>query len=203
MTDPLHPKIARPDYEILDVIRHRWSPRAFDPHRDVPPDELLRLFEAARWAPSSFNEQPWRFVVVDRRRTPGAFAALHAALVPANRAWSASVPILVLVLVRTTLERDDAVNSHAWYDAGQAVAYLTLQATAGGLATRQVQGFDADEARRACQVPPPYEPALVVAIGYAGAPEALPDRHRAAESAPRARRPIADFVFEGVWGRKL
>jgi nitroreductase len=200
MADP-HPKIARPDYEILDVIRERWSPRAFDSDRAVPPGELRRLFEAARWAPSSFNEQPWRFIVTDRRRGPEAFAALHASLVPSNRAWSAAVPILVLVAVRTTLERDDAVNSHAWYDAGQAVAFLALQATAAGIAIRQVQGFDADEARRACHVPAPYEPALILAIGYAGDPDALPERQRAAERMPRQRRALTEFVFQDAWGR--
>lgn len=204
MSDPPHPKIARPDHEILDVIRQRWSPRAFDPTREVSRSDLRRLFEAARWAPSSFNEQPWRFVVADRQRSPAAFAAVNASLVPANRLWSAEVPVLVLVAVRTTLERDDALNSHAWYDAGQAVAFLALQATATGLAVRQVQGFDRDEARRACEVPAPFEPALILAIGYAGDPDALTvDKHRAAERAPRERRSIEEFVFEGAWGRVL
>jgi nitroreductase len=204
MSDPAHPKIARPDHEILDVIRQRWSPRAFNPAREVSRADLRRLFEAARWAPSSFNEQPWRFVVADRRLSPDAFAALHASLVPANRLWSAEVPTLVLLAVRTTLERDNAVNAHAWYDAGQAVAFLALQATAGDLAIRQVQGFDQEEARRACLVPAPFEPAVILAIGYAGDPEALTvDKHRAAERAPRQRRTIDEFVFEGTWGRSL
>ena len=202
MADP-HPKFARPDYEILDVIRERWSPRAFDPDRAVPPDELRRLFEAARWAPSSFNEQPWRFVVTDRRRGPDACAALHASLVPSNRAWSATVPTLVLVAVRMTHERNDAVNSHAWYDAGQAVAFLALQATAAGIAIRQVQGFDADDARHACDVPAPFQPALILAIGYAGDPATLPDRHQAAERTPRQRRALAEFVFQDSWGRSF
>ena len=200
MADP-HPKVARADHEILDVIRERWSPRAFDPDRAVPPGALRRLFEAARWAPSSFNEQPWRFVVTDRRESPAAFEALHASLVPANRIWSAAVPTLVLVAVRTTLERTDAVNVHAWYDAGQAVAFLALQATAMELSIRQVQGFDVDAAREACGVPAPFEPALMIAIGYAGDPDTLPDRHRAAERSPRQRRPLAEFVFQDTWGR--
>jgi nitroreductase len=200
MADP-HPKFARPDYEILDVIRERWSPRAFDPDRAVPPGELRRLLEAARWAPSSFNEQPWRFVVTDRRQGPEAFAALHASLVGSNRSWSAAVPTLVLVAVRMTHERNDAVNSHAWYDTGQAVAFLALQATAVGIAIRQVQGFDADEARRACDVPAPFEPALILAIGYAGDPATLPDRQQAAERTPRQRRALTEFVFQDSWGR--
>ncbi len=204
MSDPAHPKFARPDHDILDVIRERWSPRAFDPAREVSRADLQRLFEAARWAPSSFNEQPWRFVVADRRRSPAAFAALHGALVPSNRLWSAEVPVLVLVVVRTTLERDEAANSHAWYDAGQAVAFLTLQATAGGLGIRQLQGFDRDASRQACEVPAPFEPALILAIGYPGDPDTLTvDKHRLAERAPRQRRPIGEFVFEGTWGQSL
>jgi nitroreductase len=200
----VHPKVARPNHDILDVIRERWSPRAFNPAREVSRADLRRLFEAARWAPSSFNEQPWRFVLADRARSPEHFAALLASLIPSNRSWSAEVPALVLVAVRTTLERDETVNSHAWYDAGQAVAFLALQATAAGLAIRQVQGFDPDEARRACQVPAPFEAAVVLAIGYAGDPETLRvDKHRTAERTPRQRRTIEEFVFEGVWGRSL
>ncbi len=204
MSDPPHPKIALPDHDILDVIRRRWSPRAFDPHRDVSRADLRRLFEAARWAPSSFNEQPWRFVVADRRRSREAFEALHASLVPANQQWAGVAPVLALVAVRTTHERGDAVNSHAWYDAGQAVAFLALQATASGLAIRQVQGFDRDRARTACHVPEPFEPALVMAIGYAGDPDALTvDRYRDAERAARQRHAIEEFVFEDTWGRAL
>jgi nitroreductase len=201
MSDPSHPKIARPDHDILDVIRHRWSPRAFDPLRDVSRADLERLFEAARWAPSSLNEQPWRFVVVDRARSPETFGALLDSLTPKNRGWASAAPTLVLVAVRLKHERLDIDNSHAWYDAGQAVAFLTLQATAGGLSIRQMQGFDPGIARRVCEVPPPFEPAVVMAIGHAGDPETLPTpAHRDAERAPRERRAVAEFVFEREWG---
>src|SRR5438046_542077 len=96
-----HPKHVSTPHEILDVIRHRWSPRAFDADRAVSLDSLRTLFEAARWAPSSFNEQPWRFVVADRSRTPDAYAALLATFDPANRAWARNAPVLVLVAVST------------------------------------------------------------------------------------------------------
>ena len=120
---PDHPKIARTDHEVLEVIRHRWSPRAFDSTRDLDVDDLRRLFEAARWAPSSRNEQPWRFVVASRTRSAAAFAALLASLNPTNQAWAAAAPVLVLAVVRLRHERDELENAHAWYDAGQAVAY--------------------------------------------------------------------------------
>src|SRR5262249_11775009 len=124
-----HPKIARTDHEVLDLIRRRWSPRAFDPARDVPRADLLRIFEAARWAPSSFNEQPWRFVVTERRGTqPGAFEALASSLTARNQMWARHAPVLTLVALRVILERTEAPNPHAWYDVGHAVALLTLQA---------------------------------------------------------------------------
>jgi len=204
VSPPDHPKAARADHEILDVIRFRWSPRAFDPTRDLGVDDLRRLFEAARWAPSSRNEQPWRFVVASRTRSSASFAALLASLNPTNQAWAAAAPVLVLAAVRLRHERDDLDNAHAWYDAGQAVAYLSLQATAMGLSTRQMQGFSPDAAAAACQVPAEFAPAVVFAVGYAGEPSSLAsEKHRVAETAPRERRAIGDFVYEASWGRAL
>ena len=197
-----HPKIARTDHEILEVIRARWSPRAFDATRDVARADLLRLFEAARWAPSSLNEQPWRFVVAQRSQSPGAFSALFESLTGKNPEWAGAAPVLVLVAIRSTLERNGATNPSAWYDVGQAVALLTVQATAQGLSVRQMEGFDRDRARAACAVPDPFVPAVVVAIGYAGDPETLViERHREMERQPRSRRPVSDTVFDGTWGR--
>src|SRR6478672_8523777 len=124
-----HPKHAEASHDILDVIRERWSPRAFDRARDVTLDDLKRLFEAARWAPSSFNEQPWRFVVASRAREADAFAAILDTLDAFNRAWAQHAPVLVVVAVRSTMSRTGRPNQSAWYDAGQAVGFLTLQAT--------------------------------------------------------------------------
>jgi nitroreductase len=204
MSDLLHPKIAHPDHDILEVIRLRWSPRAFDAARLVDRGTLHSLFEAARWAPSSRNEQPWRFIVADRSHSPDACARVLDALTPKNRAWAAAAPVLLVVALRATHEIDGAANAHAWYDAGQAVAFLVLQATASGLSTRQMQGFDADRVRQACAVPPPFDPAIVVAVGYAGDPDSLAvESHRAAESQQRVRRAVAEFVFENTWGHPL
>jgi nitroreductase len=201
MSDAEHPKIAAADHEILDVIRHRWSPRAFDAAADVSDAELRQLFEAARWAPSSANEQPWRFVVATSRRNPRAFAALLDTLEPRNQAWARHAPAVVLVAIRLTFERNGAPNAMAWWDAGQAVGFLSLQATAMGLATRQMAGFDVERARTACDVPSLFEPAIVMAIGRAGDPDRLEvEKHRAAELQPRQRRPIDEFVFDGAWG---
>ncbi|MEO8481715.1 MAG: nitroreductase family protein [Acidobacteriota bacterium] len=204
MSDPDHPKIASADHEILDVIRHRWSPRAFDAAGDVSDAELHRLFEAARWAPSSANEQPWRFVVASARRTPEAFAAMLDALNPKNQAWAKHAAALVLTAVRLTFERNGAPNTAAWYDAGQAVGFLSLQATADGLATRQMVGFDPERVRTASGMPTLFEPTVVIAIGRVGDPERLEvETHRNAELQPRQRRPIREFVFWGTWDGDL
>jgi nitroreductase len=196
-----HPKHALTDHAILDVIRHRWSPRAFDPDRTVAPADLRVLFEAARWAPSSFNEQPWRFVVAGRHRDPAAFAALLETLADFNQAWARHAPVLVLVAASTDLKRTGGVNRNAWYDTGQAVGFLTLQATGLGLGVRQMEGFNRETARAACGVPDDYDPLVVMAIGYPGDPGLLSsEHHRSAERQPRKRHQTEEFVFEGRWG---
>src|SRR6185436_3409386 len=201
MKDPSHPTVASPDHSIHELIQQRWSPRAFDASRPVPRAELLRLFEAARWAPSSRNEQPWRFLMLEREAMPESCRALFETLSAANQSWAAAAPVLVLSAVRTSFEDTGTANHMAWYDAGQAVALLTIQATSQGLAVRQMEGFDRTRARTAFAIPAEFEPAVAIAIGYTGDPDALSlDKHRAAERQPRKRRPIGDFVYEGVWG---
>jgi nitroreductase len=199
-----HPKHAVTDHEILDLLSRRWSPRAFEPDREVSPADLRTMFEAARWAPSSYNEQPWRFVVADRRRTPEVFAAILDSLEPYNLTWAGQAPLLVLVSVATQLQRTGGPNRNASYDAGQAVALLSVQATAIGVSVRQMEGFDRERARQACRIPEDHEPVVVMAIGYPGDPESLTtERHRLAERQPRSRQPAGEFVFDGVWGTRF
>ena len=191
-----HPKFAAADHDVHELIRRRWSPRAFDAARPVPRTELMRLFEAARWAPSSFNEQPWRFLVLERDESPGSsWRALMSTLTPRNQSWASAAPVLVLVAVKPTFDQDGSVNQVAWYDAGQAVAFLSLQATAQGISLRQMEGFDRDAARAAVQLAAGFEPAVVMAVGYAGEPESLAiEKHREAERKPRQRRAVEEIV---------
>ena len=201
-----HPKTARTDHEVLDLIERRWSPRAFDPAKDVSQAELFRLFEAARWAPSAGNEQPWRFVAASRHRSPEAFASLLLSLKAKNRLWAEAAPVLVLVAVQNSPggESTASARAGAWYDAGLAVGFLTLQATEMGLSIRQMEGFDASQAGEACAVPAAFAPAVVMAIGYAGDPDTLSiESHRSSERQPRSRRPVADIVFDGVWDKRF
>ena len=199
-----HPKHATAEHLVLDVIRERWSPRAYDSSRTIPPDELWQLFEAARWTPSSRNEQPWRFVVVDKLAHPAVHAAIVATMTPGNQAWAPLAPVLIVAAAKLTVGESGDVNRHALYDTGQAVAYLTMQAQSQGLAARQMEGFNRVAAAQVCEVPADYDLAAVIALGYPGSPDVLPnEKHRQLETTPRARRPAADFVFAGTWASRL
>jgi nitroreductase len=195
-------KPAPVDHPIHDLLRERWSPRAYD---DTPVERavLLSLLEAARWAPSSFNEQPWRFVVADRHADAEAFARLLAALVESNQAWVRFAPVLGFSIAKLSFERTGKPNRHAWHDVGLAMGSLLVEATARGLAVHQMAGYDADKARAACGLPEGFEPVAAFTIGYSTDPaslEKLEERTRAREAAPRTRRLVREFAFAGWWG---
>lgn len=182
---------------VHDLVRRRHSPRAFA-DRDVEPADLETLFQAARWAPSCFNEQPWSFVVASRRDRE-SFERIAGCLVESNRRWATSAPVLMVSVARTTFTKTGKPNRHAWHDVGLAMGQLSLQATALGLAVHQMAGFDRERARDRLDIPPGYDPVAAVAIGYPGDPASLPEDLRAREQAPRTRRETAAFVFHGRW----
>lgn len=189
---------AAADQPILELLRERWSARAFnDP--EIEPSTLLRLFEAARWSPSSANEQPWRFVIA-RRSNKEAFSRLLSALNPGNQTWASRAAVVGFASAALNSQRTGAPNRWAWYDTGQAMAYLSVQATHEGLIVHQMAGFDAGRARQACGLPEGFEPAAAFVIGYPGDPSLLEEHNQKRESAQRTRRPITETVFEGRWG---
>ena len=192
-------KPAQTAYPIEDVISRRWSPRAFE-ERAVEPDKLKRLFEAARWAPSSNNEQPWRFLVATRDNE-SEYEKLFGCLSEGNAKWVFRAPVLMLSVASLLFEDNGKPNRHALHDTGMAVENLVLQATALGLQAHQMAGYDMDKARRECQIPTGFEPVAMIAIGYPGDPSVLPDYLRERELKPRDRQPIVDFVFSAGWGR--
>ncbi|MBX3415694.1 MAG: nitroreductase family protein [Pirellulales bacterium] len=182
---------------IHDLLRRRWSPRAFEAH-PVEPEQLAALFEAARWAPSCYNEQPWAFLVTSQRQHDDFARALDT-LVEFNQLWARHAPVLALSFARLTFARNGQPNNHAWYDVGQAVAHLTFQATALGLYVHQMAGFDASKVRRNFRIPDGWEPVTAIAIGSIGDPESLVPKLRDPEIAPRSRKPLAEVVFSGDW----
>lgn len=186
------------DFPIHDLLRRRWSPWSFSP-RPVEAEKVASLFEAARWSPSGGNTQPWRFLVVTKEQ-PQAFERLLGALTERNQRWAASVPMLILTLAYR-LKADGEENHWAPYDLGQSVAHLSVQASSLGLVVHQMGGFDGDAAREAFGIPEEYRPLTVVAVGYPGDPEELPDDIRGKQYGSRTRKALADFVFEGEWER--
>jgi len=189
-------RTAETEFPILPVIADRWSPRAFDPDREMREGELACLFEAARWAASSSNLQPWHFV--HAFRGDRAFATIRDCLNPTNAAWAGRASVLAIAIARTIRE-DGRPNRHATHDLGQALASLALQATSMGAAVHQMAGFDPERARRDLGVPEGYEPFTAVAIGWPADPATLPEPLRERELASRRRRPVAEFAFRGGW----
>jgi nitroreductase len=192
-------KLAETQIPIHDLIRRRWSPRAFS-ERPIEPEKLRSVLEAARWAPSSRNEQPWAYLVATRDN-PEDYEALAGVLMDSNRAWAGNAPVLILTIAHTRLEKDGQPNRHSFHDLGQATANLIFQATALGLAAHQMGGFRADAAKERFRIPDGWEPVSVIALGYPGDAESLPDSLREREKARRRRKPLEEFVFSGTWGR--
>ncbi|MGA2631615.1 MAG: nitroreductase family protein [Terriglobia bacterium] len=177
---------------VHDLIARRWSPREFS-SRPVEPEKLASLFEAARWAPSSYNQQPWNFVVA-RRENPADFERLLGLLAEQNATWARSAPVLAISVAQRNFTHNGQPNRFAFHDVGQAVAYLTLQATALGLSVHQMGGFDVERARELLAIPAGYEPVAAIALGYAQYPAVPPP-------SARTRRAASEFVFSGEWGK--
>ncbi|MGE7271742.1 nitroreductase family protein [Brevibacillus panacihumi] len=183
-------------HDIDPVFLNRWSPRSYK--TDPVSDEVLsRLFEAARWAPSGSNEQPWRFIVA---RTQEDKERFYPFIAEGNRIWCEKAPVLVLLLSKTISSRGTALRSHA-LDAGAAWGYLALEATRQDLVTHAMGGFDPQKAREDLGIPSEYEPQIVIAIGYQGVKEELPEALQEREK-PSTRQPLESLVFEGVFSQK-
>jgi nitroreductase len=189
-------KQAPAESGLHPVIAHRWSPRAFA-DKPVSSDDLKKIFEAARWAASSFNEQPWRFLV--GRKGDETYKKIFDTLVEFNQGWAKSAPVLVLSAAKKTFTHNGSPNNYGVHDTGAATATLTLQATALGLHTHGMAGFDTAKARAAFNIPDDFEIGAVTAIGYLGDAETLPEGLKTQETAPRSRKPLEEVVFS-EWG---
>lgn len=185
-------KHADTEYPIHDLIQQRWSPRSFS-DESVEPDLLNQLFEAARWAPSSYNEQPWKFIVA-RKEDDNAFAKLSKVMNEFNRSWAKKAPVLVLGLVKTTFDLDGRPNPHAEHDLGQAIAHLTFEATRNELYIHQMAGIEPSIAKELYDIPDGFKPMTMFAIGYKGQPESLSDKLQKQETSPRSRKPLDELI---------
>jgi len=185
------------EYSIHPLIAGRRSTRAFA-SISIEPETLATLMEAARWAPSSMNEQPWSFIVATKANNSD-FDRLLGCLLEFNVQWAQHAPVLLLSVAKLTFESGE-LNRHAFHDVGQAIANLTFQATVSGLLVHQIAGFDVEKARREFSIPQDYEPVAAAAIGYPGNSAELPEKLRKKDASPRKRKPLNDFVFERGWG---
>src|SRR6185295_12326384 len=191
-------KEATPDHPIQPALVVRWSPYAFD-DRPVSDADVRSLFEAARWAPSSYNEQPWSYIVATTAE-PEEHARLLSCLVEGNQAWAKFAPVLALGIVTLRFVRNDKPNRAAVHDLGLAAGNLLVEATARGLFVHQMIGILPDQARQLYQIPDGSEAWTALAIGYYGDQAKLPDPLKQRELASRQRKPLDQFVFGGKWG---
>jgi len=186
------------DYHIHPLIASRWSPRAYDT-KPVEPEKLQRIFEAARWAASASNFQPWYFLVGFRGDT--VYTKIFETLVEFNQLWVKNAPVLALAITQKTNPKGE-MNKYADYDLGQALATLSLQANAEGLFAHQMGGFDANAAALLLEIPEEYKVVSAFTLGYLGDAEILHPNLLKLEKSPRSRRPVAETVFTGAFGHK-
>ena len=191
-------KRAATDHPVHDLIAERWSPYAFA-ERGVSREDLLSLFESARWAPSSYNEQPWSYLVATRD-DPEGFAAMLSCLVEGNQAWAKAAPVLAIGCTSLSFSRNGQPNAAALHDLGLASGNLVLEATARGLVVHQMIGILPERVRQLYAVPEGVQPLTGLAIGYAGDPAALPEPLRPRDAGRRPRKALGAFVFAGRWG---
>ena len=196
------PKHATPEHPILDLLAQRWSPYVFEP-RSVERGKLLACLEAARWAASSFNEQPWYFILA-AREDEERFATMLQCLVEANQTWAVNAGALLINVAKQTFSRNGKPNRVAKHDIALAAANFTIQATSEGLAVHQMAGLDLDKARQTYGIPQGYDPMTAIAIGYAPDPDRIrehaPDPSLVErDQGPRSRKPLSEFVFADRW----
>jgi nitroreductase len=186
-------KSAEFQSQILDAIQQRRSRRAYT-DQPVEPEKIHSLFEAARWAPSSVNEQPWLYLYATNDQA-GLWAKIFESLNEGNKVWAKNAPLLIVSLVRKNFVRNDHPNTSARYDLGGANALLSIQAAHLGLNVHQMGGFNADMLRQNLNIPSTLDPVVIMAIGYPGDAQSLPEHLKVRELAPRERYVQQEFVM--------
>jgi len=185
----------KPEYDVDEIFLNRWSPRAMS-GEEISEDELMTLFEAAKWAPSSFNSQPWRFLYA--RRNTENWLPFFNLLAEFNQAWAKNASALIVITSKKTFEHNGKPARTHSFDAGAAWQNLALQGSARGLGVHGMQGFDYDKAREVLNVPDDCEVEAMVAVGKPGNKEELPEKLREREF-PSARKKLSEIVFEGMF----
>lgn len=193
-------KPAITQVSIDETIANRWSGRAYEANKAVSPVQIIALLEAARWAPSCFGDQPWRFIVWNKNTDANAWQQAFDCLAPSNQTWVKDAPLLLLVCADSLFNHNQQPNRWAQYDTGAAAENLCLQATSLGLMAHQMGGFNADLAREKFNIPSQFSPMAMVSIGYAADIANIEGEVLTREIAPRTRRPLIDLFFSASWG---
>jgi nitroreductase len=190
-----HTKHATTQYPVMDIIKHRWSPRSFS-GKDISAHDLNTILEAASWSFSAINEQPWRYIVA-HKGTP-LFDTFFNSLVPGNQPWNKQAAALVLSLQKTTFSSNGNANGIALHDVGAANMLLTIQANSLGIYTHLMGGFDKVKATSTLQLPGDTEAVVMIALGYPDDAEKLEEPFKERETAPRSRKQLSEIVLEQV-----
>ena len=185
---------------INELLASRWSGRSYDSARDIDDKKIIALLEAARWAPSCYGDQPWRFIVCKRATNHQAWGDAFSCLAEGNQSWAKDAPLLILATAGSVMTRNGNPNRWGQYDTGAASMSLCLQATSMGMMVHQMGGFNEEKARKIFLVPEQYTPMAMMAVGYQLPLERIPDESKERELAERSRRPLAEIIFDGAWG---
>jgi nitroreductase len=196
-------KPAITQVSIDNTIANRWSGRAYDAAKAVSHAQVIALLEAARWAPSCFGDQPWRFVVWNKASNPQAWQQAFDCIVPGNQAWVKDAPVLVLVCADTLFSHNQQPNRWAQYDTGAAAENLCLQASALGLMAHQMGGFDANLTREKFNIPAQYTPMAMISVGHPADVATLGGDVLARETAERTRKPLTELFFDATWNQPV
>lgn len=194
-------KPAITQVDIDTTISDRWSGRAYDAAKHVEHAQVVALLEAARWAPSCYGDQPWRFLTWNKATDPAGWQQALDCLVPGNQAWAANAPVLILSCADTLLSQNQKPNRFAQYDTGAAAENLCLQAASMGLMAHQMGGFDIEMARKQFNIPEQFTVMAMISVGYPADIATLNGDALSRETAARSRKPLAELFFEGMWGK--
>lgn len=186
---------------INELAARRWSPRAYEGERPISAAQITALIEAARWAPSCFGAEPWRFLVWNRADDAAGWQAAFDCLSPSNHKWAHRAPLLMLACAATHFEHNGQPNRWAQYDTGMAALSLSLEAVAQGLVAHQMGGFDIAKVRAAFSIPEDFTPMAMIAVGYQAEADTIADEEtRQKELKPRGRKPVGERFYRGRWG---
>jgi len=185
------------------TIANRWSGRAYDASKQVSHEQIIALLEAARWAPSCFGDEPWRFIVWDKNTDKNAWQQAFECLVPGNQGWVKDSPVLMLVCADSLFNHNQTPNRWGQYDTGAAAENLCLQASHMGLMAHQMGGFNADKAREQFAIPAQYMPMAMLCVGYAADIATVTGEALTREMAERKRKPLGELFFADSWGKSI